>query len=284
MGYYHIVKNEKRFKLKDIYAAVERAKISMEHQSASSLEEDEQEEEEEDDEEEDQISDYDGTEDESKCKRAQKEKRSNRKKSAIQTAIKSNKNEFIGWASRSLVDFLTAIGKSTKEKMLQYDVTSIINEYVKENKLLHPKKRKMIMCDAQLRSLFRRRTISRNRVYELLEPHFAENNDESEEDELGYDSEDENAGIAEVCKRQRKMDMENEPPKMDVGDKVHPSCFASIVVENIKLIYLKRSLLHELLKQPKTFEEKVIGCFVRVKSDPHDYSTRNSHQLKQVEG
>ncbi|KAL8512405.1 hypothetical protein ACS0TY_018768 [Phlomoides rotata] len=279
MEYYHIIKEENGFELKDIYAAVEPSKIRNEHQSASGLKEDEEE-----DEEEDQISDYDGTEDENEWKTMQKKKISKRKRSAIQTPMESNKNEFVGWASRSLAEFLTSIGKSNKEKMLQHDVTSIINEYVKENNLLHPKKRKMIMCDARLRSLFRRRTISRNRVYELLEPHFTENHDESEEDELVYDPEDRNAGVPKVCKRQRKLDIENEFPKTDVEDNVHPSCFASIVIENIKLIYLKRSLLHELLKNPKTFEEKVIGCFVRVKSDPRDYCTRNSHQLKQVEG
>lgn len=276
-GYYHIMKDENGFDLKDLYAA----KIKNKHQSTSDWEEDGEEDAEKDEEDEDQISDYDGTEIESKCKKMQKKKRN---RSAVQTPVKSNKKEFIGWASRSLVEFLTSIGKSAKEKMSKYDVASIVNDYVKLNKLLQPNKRKMIMCDAQLYSLFRRRTISRNRVYELLEPHFAENYDDSDEDELAYDPEDGNEGIPKVCKRQRKLEMENESPKIDVEDNVNPSCLASIAVENIKLIYLKRSLLHELLKQPKTFEEKVIGCFVRAKSDPRDISTRNSHQLRQVEG
>ncbi|KAK6159671.1 hypothetical protein DH2020_003052 [Rehmannia glutinosa] len=252
------------------------------HQSGSAEEwDDDDEEEEEEEEEEEQISDYDGSEDE-KCRKTRK--RSEGKKSSKQTPMKFNKKEFIGWASRSLIDFLTSIGKNTGENLSQHDVTSIVNEYVKENKLINPEKKRMIMCDARLKSLFRKRTISKYRVYDLLEDHFAENHDESEEDEVGYDSEDNNAGILNACKRQRKLDMEEKSVKKDLDNIVRDSCFAAIVVENVKLVYLKRSMLEELLKQPESFEEKVTGCFVRVKRDPYDCRSRISHQLMQVKG
>ncbi|XP_047945726.1 uncharacterized protein At5g08430-like isoform X3 [Salvia hispanica] len=108
--------------------------------------------------------------------------------------------------------------------------------------------------------------------------------DESEEDWMGYDSEDDNAGISDVCKKQRKLNTKRKSPEKEIADDVPLGCFASLVGENVKLVYLRRSLLIQLLKEPKSFAEKVVGCFVRVKSDPYDYSTRNSHQLMQVRG
>ncbi|XP_031127985.1 uncharacterized protein At5g08430 isoform X2 [Ipomoea triloba] len=62
------------------------------------------------------------------------------------------------------------------------------------------------------------------------------------------------------------------------------SCFAALTSQNIKLIYLKRTLLQSLLKSDESFEDKVVGSFVRIKSDPNDFLQKNSHQLQQVTG
>ncbi|PRQ57237.1 putative Plus-3 domain-containing protein [Rosa chinensis] len=63
------------------------------------------------------------------------------------------------------------------------------------------------------------------------------------------------------------------------------SCFASLVADNIKLVYLKKSLVEDLMKQqPDCWERKVVGSFVRVKTDPRDYLRTNYHQLAEVQG
>ncbi|XP_011087639.1 uncharacterized protein At5g08430 [Sesamum indicum] len=279
MEYYMTIKREGGFESRDIYAAQDLVKMKEKHQSGSGSEEFDGKEEEEE-----QVSDSDDLDYKRRCRRKSKRKRYQRKKSVVQTPAKSTRNYFIGWASRPLIEFLASIGKSTSEEMSQRDVTCIVNEYVKENKLFHPEKKKMITCDARLQPLFKRKIISKHRVYDLLEAHFAENHDESEDSDPEYDSEDSNGGKPNECKKQKRLDMGEKSKKQELENNVPKSCFASVVVENVKLVYLKRSLLHELLKEPESFEEKVIGCFVRVKSDPYDYLSRNSYQLMQVKG
>ncbi|GFP99232.1 uncharacterized protein at5g08430 [Phtheirospermum japonicum] len=150
-----------------------------------------------------------------------------------------------------------------------------VNEYVKEKKLLHPEKKRIVMCDARLHSLFRKKTINKSRIHNLLEDHFAENHEVSEDDNVRPDSE-ENLGTLNPCKRQRKTGAEKKSREKD-------DPFASIVVENLKLVYLGIGVLKEMLKEAETFEEKVTGCFVRVKSHPYDCRSE-SYQLVQVKG
>jgi adenosine/AMP kinase len=63
--------------------------------------------------------------------------------------------------------------------------------------------------------------------------------------------------------------------------------FASLNENNIKLIYLRRSLIINLLNHPDTFDQKVVGCFVRVKNAPkvHIYELpKKPYQLGLVTG
>ncbi|KAF5952059.1 hypothetical protein HYC85_010003 [Camellia sinensis] len=168
--------------------------------------------------------------------------------------------------------FLRHLVKDTSTKMSQYDVSSIIKEYINEHKLFCPDNRRKILCDERLKSVLGQKTVYRNQMCDLLQPHFIENLELSDEDELGLSSEAEDKNLITNRKSLEKEVVINAPQ----------SCFASIVSENIKLVYLKRSLVQELLKQPETFENKLIGSFVRVKLDPNDSFQRNSHQLVQV--
>ncbi|XP_073144428.1 uncharacterized protein At5g08430-like isoform X2 [Henckelia pumila] len=275
MEYYVIIKEEQGFEAGDIYAAQGRLKkgANLKSWSGSEFEEDEE-----------QTSDYESLNYAKKCKRSGEKTKSKRPKSAMQQHVKSNKVDFIGWGSKSLIEFLESIGKSTSTELSQHDVTLLVNEYIKENNLFHPSKKKKVICDARLQSLFRKKTLNKHRIYDLLEAHFAENKDESEEDDIENDSENNSAGSLDVYKRKRKPNKEEKSQKKELEHVVSPSVFASIIVENVKLVYLKRTLLYELLKQPESLEEKVVGSYIRVKTDPYDYSSKCSHQLMQVKG
>ncbi|XXG60082.1 hypothetical protein AAC387_Pa04g2064 [Persea americana] len=200
---------------------------------------------------------------------------------------KSRKKKFIGWGSEQLICFLTSIGKNTDEPITQPEVYDIIKDYIVENKLTDPQKKKKVICDARLNLLFGRKAVNRLKISNLLEAHFAESQ-ESEDDSL-FGSEEEN--VPKDCKRQRRLSSDpkaNVPMLNDFTGNVsetQKSCYASTAAKNVKLIYLRRSLIEEFLKKPETFESKVMDCFVRVKSDPNDYSVpKNFFRIEQVTG
>ncbi|GAU28484.1 hypothetical protein TSUD_294870, partial [Trifolium subterraneum] len=206
----------------------------------------------------------------------------------VQTSVrkkrkyKPKKKEYNGWGSTSLIQFLESIGRDTTNKITQSDVTQIINDYVKQNNLIHPTKKKRIECDARLHLLFGRKSISRLKISDLLESHFVENCGQSDDDFL-FDSEDDEY-VPGACETPKPASLERKSqPKKHVVEKPR-SCFAAVNPFNIKLVYLKRSLVERLLKDPETFETKVVGIFIRIKCDPNDYLQKNSHQLLQITG
>ncbi|KAL1828294.1 uncharacterized protein At5g08430 [Daucus carota subsp. sativus] len=249
--------------------------------------------------EESEISDYDDSYYAKKRKSKQKLDRSRNPTSAMKQKVM--KTEFIGWGSKCLVQFLESIGENVSETLSQRNVASIVNRYIRENKLFHPVKKRQVICDANLRSLFRRKTLNKHRISQYLDCHFAENQLSSEEDEIVDLSEDETSVVRKrqrksseyrkvsedesslVGRRQRKM---SEHKKSEEPEKLsRPQChYASVCADNVKLIYLKRTLVQKLLEEPDTFGRKLTGSFVKVKSDPNDYLQKKPHQLMQVTG
>ncbi|KAM1331922.1 hypothetical protein ACFX2I_044359 [Malus domestica] len=68
---------------------------------------------------------------------------------------------------------------------------------------------------------------------------------------------------------------------------VQKSCFASIVPENMKLVYLRRSLVEEFLKQPENSESKLPETFAGVKNDARlrlTNSPKNARSCREVHG
>ncbi|XP_027106843.2 uncharacterized protein At5g08430 [Coffea arabica] len=195
---------------------------------------------------------------------------------------KVRKLEFVGWGSKPLMEFLESIGKDTSKKLNQYEVTAIMNEYINANNLADPAKKKKIMCDQWLYALFGKRSIPRIKVYDLLEAHFAENHDSSEDDSQ-YSSEEEGGNITYMNKKASTLEHKLSYQQKKVPESPK-SCFAAVIPENIKLVYLKRSLVQDLVTAPESFEDKLMGSFVKIKSDPDDYLQKNSHQLQQIIG
>ncbi|KAI3892648.1 hypothetical protein MKX03_029557 [Papaver bracteatum] len=194
------------------------------------------------------------------------------------------KREFIGWGSTSLIEFLISIDRDPNQTCSLIDVSNIINEYITKNQLTDRIKKKRVVCDERLLSILGKRTVNRTKILDLLEPHLLEYQDSSEEDELG-DNLEEGEGASNPCKKRRRGGGGGgggwTKPNGTIRIKVAPhSCFASIVTQNIKLVYLKRSFIQNLTKELDTFDGKVVGSFVRVKRDPNDYVRSMLNEIK----
>nr|XP_025643139.1 uncharacterized protein At5g08430 isoform X2 [Arachis hypogaea] len=215
-------------------------------------------------------------------KQGKKKKRCVKKKKSINGKLKDKQMEFIGWCSRILMDFLQSVGKDTSREFSEQEVASIIMDYCKENKLFDPEKKRKVLCDVQLRSLLGRKSVNRNSIYKLLAKHFSDNSEDMEVD-TSITSEDRDTNERLNLSRKRKLISSTHSHK-NVDLEEQKSCFAAIVSANLKLVYLKRSLVEELLKQPEKFDCKVIGSFVRVRTNPYEIFQKNSHKLEQVLG
>ncbi|KAM0854129.1 hypothetical protein ACQ4PT_050591 [Festuca glaucescens] len=192
---------------------------------------------------------------------------------------KSKKNVYAGWGSKELIEFLASIGKDPSKSLDQFGAAEAVKEYIRQKDLSQKDKKKYIKCDGKLFPLFRKKEIRFTKIYSLLERHIAAN--ATSEDETLASSEDN----TDSFRKKKSRTMTSEPSTLNGISERYRRCFASLVRDNIKLIYLRRSLVMDLLKQPETFENKVIGCFVRVKNDPK-YCTyhrpKTMYQLGQV--
>nr|XP_016491595.1 PREDICTED: uncharacterized protein At5g08430-like [Nicotiana tabacum] len=295
--YYEIVKEKEGFDKNSVLAA--KAQLDKEKSCRINSDSDKcSDEEDEFSEEDEQFASDDGDlNDGEPYKKGLKKKRCTQQKTKMQRRVKSKKNEFVGWGSKALIDFLQFIGQDTREKLSQYDVTSIISKYVKEHNLIHPVKKKRIVCDVWLQAVFGKKEVNRHRIYSLLDSHFIENEERSKKDKLDHDLEDNDTEklVAEKKAEQNKMSSvkystaAQSPAEQNKMLSVKYSTaakspFAALIPENIKLVYLRRSLVLEIIKQPQPIEAKIIGSFVRIKLDPRDYRRSNSHQLVQIAG
>ncbi|XP_058219263.1 uncharacterized protein At5g08430-like isoform X2 [Rhododendron vialii] len=275
--YWEIIKKQECLTLEDLRFADAQLKKGENFKSDSYVVESEE------DEDSQLRSDYEDEDDVEEPKPMKRKNKSKGQQLVIERKVVSNKREFIGWGSKSLIHFLASIGKDTSKEISQAQVSNIITVYINENRLFDSEKKRKILCDERLKSVLGRKTVNRNKIYDLLEPHFVDNLQPSE-DEVGYCSEEKDENVLVACKKQKKLSTCRKIQEKEEVFNASQSCFASITSENIKLVYLRRSLVQELLKQPGNFEGKLLGSFVKVKSEFIDFTQRSSYQLLQVTG
>ncbi|KAG5412158.1 hypothetical protein IGI04_008477 [Brassica rapa subsp. trilocularis] len=166
--------------------------------------------------------------------------------------------DFVGWGSKNLIHFLKSLGRDTTDKISEYDATFIVRKYIREELThpLHKKKIKIVTCDVKLRLLFGCQKINVAKLPDLVAKHYVENQDGEEFDYLYSSEEEEDDEKGRLCLSDKEV-VEKEKRRGSV---------AAIVRDNVKLLYLRKSLVEELAKTCETFEGKVVGSFVRIKN------------------
>lgn len=212
----------------------------------------------------------------SKRKRAKKRKSSIVEEDSPSTRISANSekpstDENFEWASRELLEFVMHMRDGDKSILSQFDVQALLLEYIKRNKLRDPRRKSQIVCDGRLQNLFGKPRVGHFEMLKLLESHFLVKEDSQVDDHQGSVVDTETSqwdgdGSADALakkgkdkkrKNRRKSD-EREAPR-------HLDDYAAIDMHNIKLVYLRRNLVEELLEDVETFNDRVVGAFVRIR-------------------
>ncbi|KAJ1286533.1 hypothetical protein BS78_03G359700 [Paspalum vaginatum] len=203
---------------------------------------------------------------------------------------KSNKRTYVGWGSEELIEFLSSFGKDTEKPLDKVEIVGIVKGYIKQKSLYQDGKKRCFLCDDMLRPLFKRRKVSCKMISKFLSVHLASNavSDGSKDDDAPVlkkkprNSEDHDAPV--VKKKPQNSLLLKVAKRVSERSK---RCFASLIQNNINLIYLRRTLVVSLLSHPDTFEHKVVGCFVRFKTNPRGelfQMCKRAYQLGLVTG
>ncbi|MQL94019.1 hypothetical protein Taro_026667 [Colocasia esculenta] len=177
------------------------------------------------------------------------------------------------WASEELLEFVSHMRGGDKSVMCQFDVHTLLLEYIKQNNLRDPRKKSQIICDSRLEKLFAKARVGHFEMLKLLESHFLlkETSQAVTDDNQGGVVDPEfgqmdTEGNSEVVprtgsekKRKSRKKTEEREPQNNLDD------YAAIDIHNISLIYLRRNLMEELLDDTENFSEKVLGSFVRIR-------------------
>ncbi|XP_024531612.1 zinc finger CCCH domain-containing protein 19 [Selaginella moellendorffii] len=149
---------------------------------------------------------------------------------------------FDGWASKEMISFIKFMKEDPKTPMKRPAVNKLLWDHIKANKLQNPRKKTIIRCDEQLRSLFGKKAVTQRSLMKYLHNHFPSKASKTEQAESQVDDE-------KGKKNKRSLK----------GDE-----YAAINQSNISHVYLRRALLEDMLGDPN-FEQKVVGTFVRIR-------------------
>ncbi|CAN1319985.1 Zinc finger CCCH domain-containing protein 19 [Linum perenne] len=192
-----------------------------------------------------------------------KERDSASKKTLNGAGLSSDNDE---WASKELLEFVMHMKNGDKSICSQFDVQALLLEYIKRNKLRDPRRKSQILCDSRLQHLFGKPRVGHFEMLKLLESHFLlKENSQVDAARASVDTEGNQVEGDVISDSKAVKDKKRKSRKKGQGLQSNIDDYGAIDTHNITLIYLKRSLVEELLHDTDTFNDKVVGSFVRLR-------------------
>ncbi|XP_006466899.1 zinc finger CCCH domain-containing protein 44 isoform X2 [Citrus sinensis] len=191
------------------------------------------------------------------------------------------------WATDELLELVALMRNGDTSMMSQFDVQSLLLEYIKINNLRDPCRKSQIVCDSRLLNLFGKPRVGHFEMLKLLESHFFIHEHSPVVAVTGVvdaamskveSDENHDNRLMTVHDKRRKTSK-----KADKRGQPNPNEYAAIDVHNVNLIYLKRCLVENLIDETDKFNDKVVGSIVRIRLPVSDQK-QDIYRLVQVVG
>ncbi|PWZ52668.1 hypothetical protein Zm00014a_009980 [Zea mays] len=174
------------------------------------------------------------------------------------------------WASSELLEFIGHMRNGDSSYISQFDVQVLLLEYIKQNNLSDPRRKSQIICDARLSNLFRKPRVGHFEMLKLLEMHYLVKqvptlNADSERAFDSYSAQVNHGGYNELSDKLGSDKRRKAHMKIERESTINPEDYAAIDMHNINLIYLRRSVMEDLIDEVAVFSDKIAGAFVRIR-------------------
>ncbi|CAN8271362.1 unnamed protein product [Cochlearia groenlandica] len=200
----------------------------------------------------------------------------------------NSSGETVEWASKELLDVVAHMRHGNRSFLPHSEVHTLLLDYIKRYSLRDPRRKSQVICDSRLQNLFGKSHVGHFEMLNLLETHFLNKEQQQADDIQGsiVDTESDHVDVDENLDHPTKSgkDKKRKPRRKGArkGRQSNLDEFAAIDMHNINLIYLRRSLVEDLLGDTTTFEEKVASAFVRLRISGNQ--KQDVYRLVQVVG